>query len=108
MGSLMADLKGVHQGINYSLKEHGKESLTEDQLLVQLFDEVAYVWPKLGYPPLVTPFSQYVKNVALLNIVQMAKGEERYSMMDDNTWAMILGKAGKLPGPLAPEIIQLF
>lgn len=107
MGSLMADLKGVHQGINYSLKEHGKEPLTEDQLLVQLFDEVAYVWPKLGYPPLVTPFSQYVKNVALLNIVQMAKGDERYSMMDDNTWSMILGKAGKLPGPLASEIIEL-
>ncbi len=32
---------------------------------VMLFDEVEYVWPKLGYPPLVTPFSQYVKNVAL-------------------------------------------
>lgn len=107
MGSLMADLKGVHQGINYSLREHGKEPLTEDQLLVQLFDEVAYVWPRLGYPPLVTPFSQYVKNVALLNIVQMAKGDVRYSMMDDNTWSMILGKAGTLPGPLAPEIIEL-
>lgn len=107
MGSLMADLKGVHQGINMSLKAAGKHEMTEDELLVNLFDEVAYVWPKLGYPPLVTPFSQYVKNVALLNIVQMAKGDERYSMMDENTWAMILGKAGKLPGPLAPEIIEL-
>ena len=107
MGSLMADLKGVHQGINISLKAHGHDELTEDELLVKLFDEVAFVWPKLGYPPLVTPFSQYVKNVALLNIVQLAKGEERYSMMDDNTWNMILGKAGKLPGPLAPEILDL-
>ena len=75
MGSLMADLKGVHQGINMSLKAAGKEELSEDELLVKLFEEVACVWPKLGYPPLVTPFSQYVKNVALLNIVQMAKGE---------------------------------
>jgi len=107
MGSLMADLKGVHQGINISLKAHGKGELTEDELLVKLFEEVAFVWPKLGYPPLVTPFSQYVKNVALLNIVQLAKGEERYSMMDENTWNMILGKAGKLPGPLAQEIIKL-
>lgn len=107
MGSLMADLKGVHQGINMSLKTAGKEELSEDELLVQLFEEVAYVWPKLGYPPLVTPFSQYVKNVALLNIVQMAKGEPRYSMMDDNTWNMILGRAGKLPGPLAQEIKKL-
>jgi len=107
MGSLMADLKGVQQGINISLKTHGKDELTEDELLIKLFDEVAFVWPKLGYPPLVTPFSQYVKNVALLNIVQLAKGEKRYSMMDDNTWNMILGKAGKLPGPLDPEIIDL-
>lgn len=103
----MADLKGVHDGINYSLKANNLPELTEDELLVKLFDEVAYVWPKLCYPPLVTPFSQYVKNVALLNIVQLAKGEERYSMMDDNTWNMILGKAGQLPGKLAPEIIEL-
>ena len=107
MGSLMSDLKGVQDGINYSLKASNKQELTEDDLLMKLFDEVAYVWPKLGYPPLVTPFSQYVKNVALLNIVQLAKGEERYSMMDETTWDMILGKAGKLPGPLAPEIINL-
>ena len=107
MGSLMADLKGVQQGINLSLKAAGKKELSEDELLVKLFEEVAYVWPKLGYPPLVTPFSQYVKNVALLNIVHMAKGEPRYSTIDENTWNMILGKAGKLPGPLAPEIVEL-
>jgi pyruvate carboxylase subunit B len=107
MGSLMVDLKGVHSAINMALKEHGKKELNEDELLVALFEETAYVWPKLGYPPLVTPFSQYVKNVALLNLVQMAKGEERYSMMDENTWSMIAGKAGILPGPLAPEILAL-
>ena len=107
MGSLMADLKGVQEGINYSLRANNQKELTEDELLIKLFGEVEYVWPKLGYPPLVTPFSQYVKNVALLNIVQMAKDEPRYSMMDENTWNMILGKAGKLPGPLAPEIVEL-
>ena len=107
MGSLMADLKGVQQGINLSLKNAGKKELNEDELLVKLFDEVSYVWPKLGYPPLVTPFSQYVKNVALMNIVHMAKGEARWSTIDENTWNMILGRAGKLPGPLDPEIINL-
>jgi pyruvate carboxylase subunit B len=107
MGSLMADLKGVHDSINFSLKSSGKPELNEDELLIKLFDEVEYIWPKLGYPPLVTPYSQYVKNIALLNLMQMAKGEERYSMMDDNAWNMVLGKAGKLPGQLAPEIIEL-
>ena len=107
MGSLMADLKGVHSAINVNLKKDGKAELSEDELLVQLFDEVAYVWPKLGNPPLVTPFSQYVKNVALMNIFSMSKGGKRYEMIDDNTWGMILGKAGQLPGKLDKEIIDL-
>lgn len=107
MGSMMADLKGVHDGINRHLRETGQQELSQDDMVVRLFEEVAYVWPKLGYPPLVTPFSQYVKNVALLNVMQLIKGNERYSMIDGNTWDMILSKAGKLPGPLAPEIIEL-
>ena len=107
MGSMMADLKGVHSGINLMLKGQGKAPLSLDDLVIMLFDEVEYVWPKLGYPPLVTPYSQYVKNIALMNLMQMVKGEERFSMIDNNAWDMILGKCGRLPGPLAPEIIEL-
>ena len=107
MGSMMADLKGVHSGINLILKGQGKEPMSLDDLVVMLFEEVEYVWPKLGYPPLVTPFSQYVKNVALMNVMQLVKGEERWTMIDNHTWDMILGKSGKLPGALAPEIIEL-
>jgi pyruvate carboxylase subunit B len=107
MGSMMADLKGVHRAINMSLKSQGQKELSEDELLVKLFDEVAYVWPKVGNPPLVTPFSQYVKNIALMNIMQMAQGKGRFSNMDQKQWDMILGKAGKLPGSLAPEIVAL-
>lgn len=107
MGSMMADLKGVHQGINSSLKKQGLPELTEDELVVKLFQEVETIWPVLGYPPLVTPFSQYVKNVALMNIIQMTSGKERYGMIDNNTWDMILGKAGRLPGELGSEIVSL-
>ncbi len=107
MGSMMADLKGVHSGINMILRGKNEPELSLDDLLVMLFDEVEYVWPKLGYPPLVTPFSQYVKNVALMNVMSLVKGEERWTMIDNHTWDMILGKSGRLPGPLAPEIIAL-
>jgi pyruvate carboxylase subunit B len=107
MGSLMADLKGMHSAINSALRKNNKPEVTLDNLLVQLFQEVEYVWPKLGYPPLVTPFSQYVKNAALMNIFTMAKNEPRFSMLDKDTWNMILGKMGRLPGELAPEIIEL-
>ena len=37
----------------------------------------------------------------------MIQGKERYGMIDENSWDMILGRAGNLPGPLAPEIIEL-
>ena len=107
MGSLMADLKGVHAGINTYLKNNNKPELSTDEMLVMLFDEVGYIWPKLGNPPLVTPYSQYVKNIALMNVMAMIKGQPRWSMIDKNSWDMILGKAGKLPGKLAPEIIEL-
>jgi len=107
MGSMMADLKGVHQGINTVLKSKGKPELTEDDLVVMLFREVETIWPMMGYPPLVTPFSQYVKNVALMNIVSLVNGKERFTMIDPNTWDMLLGKAGKLPGPVSPVIEEL-
>lgn len=107
MGSLMADLEKNLSSLNKWLQKNGKSSLTQDELLIRLFEEVEYVWPKLGYPPLVTPFSQYVKNTALMNVIQMAKGRERWTMVDENTWGMILGKSGKLPGDVGKEIIQL-
>jgi len=55
----------------------------------------------------VTPFSQYVKNTALMNLLAMAQNKPRFSTIDKDTWGMILGKMGKLPGELAPEIVQI-
>jgi len=107
MGSLMADLENNLESLNRWLLKNGKEELTLDDLLLKLFDEVAYIWPKVGYPPLVTPFSQYVKNLALMNVIQMEKGKERWSIIADNIWDMILGKSGKLPGEVAPELVEL-
>ena len=107
MGSMMSDLKSMHSAINVSLQQSGKPTVSIDDLLVQLFEEVEYVWPKLGYPPLVTPFSQYVKNIALMNIYAMSAGQPRFSMIDKDSWNMILGRMGKLPGELAPEIVEL-
>lgn len=107
MGSMMADLGGIQGVINNLKKKKGEPELTTDDMLVKLFDEVAYVWPRVGYPPLVTPFSQYVKNIALFNLLTLEQGKGRYVMMDDSVWGMILGKSGKVPGELAPEIVEL-
>ena len=73
MGSMMADLKGVHAGINMILRGKNEPELSIDDLLV----------------------------------MQLMKGEERWTMIDNHTWDMILGKSGRLPGALAPEIVEL-
>jgi len=107
MGSLMADLKGMHQAINMALEASGNRSLSEDELLIKLFKEVAFIWPMMGYPPLVTPFSQYVKNTALVNVLNVSQGKDRFGMIDENTWDMLLGKAGHLPGAIDPVFERL-
>ena len=107
MGSMMADLKGFQGAINAAQRAHGRPEMSLDTLMVKLFDEVEYVWPRLGYPPLVTPFSQYVKNTALMNLFNMLNDKPRWTTIDKDTWGMILGNMGKLPGELDPEIVAL-
>ena len=107
MGSMMADLKGFQAAINASERAHGRPEISLDTLMVKLFEEVQYVWPRLGYPPLVTPFSQYVKNTSLMNLLNVLNGKPRWTTIDKDTWNMILGRMGQLPGELAPEIIDL-
>lgn len=107
MGSMMADLAGIHRSINSILNSKGQPEYSTDDMLVKLFNEVEYVWPRVGYPPLVTPFSQYVKNIALLNLLTMAQGKGRFVMMDDAMWGMILGKSGTIPGTIDEELIEL-
>ena len=107
MGSLMNDLEKSHVSINKWLQKNKKKEISLDGLFSSLVDEVKYIWPIMGYPPLVTPYSQYVKNVAIVNVLNQIKGKERWSLIDDNTWDMLLGKSGKLPGELGEEIKKL-
>ena len=107
MGSMMADLRNFQGAINAAQRSHGRPEMSLDTLMVKLFEEVEYVWPRLGYPPLVTPFSQYVKNIALMNLFNMLNDKPRWASIDKDAWGMILGKMGKLPGELDPEIVAL-
>ena len=42
-----------------------------------------------------------------MNLMAILKGQPRWSTIDKDTWNMILGRMGKLPGELAPEIVGL-
>ena len=49
---------------------------------------------------LVTPFSQYVKNLALMNVMQMEKGKARWSMIADDIWGYDPRKGRTSSGPV--------
>jgi pyruvate carboxylase subunit B len=42
-----------------------------------------------------------------MNLFAAAKDEARFTHIDKDSWNMILGRMGRLPGPLSPEIIEL-
>ena len=42
-----------------------------------------------------------------MNLLALSQNKPRFSTIDKDTWGMILGKMGKLPGKLAPEIVAL-
>lgn len=107
IGSMMADLPDFLEAVNYVLRSQSRTEISLGQLTKELLEEVEYIWPLLGSPPLVTPFSQYVKNTALMNLLHRYKGQPRWTTIDKDTWNMILGRMGQLPGALALEIIAL-
>ena len=42
-----------------------------------------------------------------MNVYNLTIGKGRWEAIDNNTWGMILGKSGRLPGKLDQEIIDL-
>ena len=107
IGSLMAELPDFLDAVNFSLRAQSNSEMTLEQLMKEMLQEVEYIWPRLGCPPLVTPFSQYVKNTAMMNLLNIHKGQPRWTTIDKDSWNMILGRMGQLPGPLDPEIVQI-
>ena len=107
IGSLMSDLPDFLEAVNFALRSQSRPEISLEQLTAELLEEVEYIWTPLGCPPLVTPFSQYVRNIALMNILNMKKGQPRWTTIDKDSWNMILGRMGQLPGTLSSELVQL-
>lgn len=68
----------------------------------ELLEEMPRVRKELGYPPLVTPTSQIVGTMAVLNV---ALG--RYKMIPREVKDLIMGKYGRTPAPIDPEVKRI-
>lgn len=107
MGSLTEDIANYNEVVNSALRQQGASEWTDGQFLDRFIDEVKYIWPLLGYPPMVTPFSQYVASAALSNLVAMFQGQPRWSSLSSDIWNMIVGRMGKLPGTVCHGLVEL-
>ena len=68
----------------------------------QLLEEMPRVRADLGYPPLVTPTSQIVGSMAVMNVTF-----GRYKMIPREVKDLILGKYGRTPAPINEEIKKM-
>jgi oxaloacetate decarboxylase alpha subunit len=67
-----------------------------------VLNECARVRSELGWPVMVTPFSQLVGTQAVLNVVQ----GERYRTVPDEVKKYALGYYGKLLAPVEPDVLD--
>lgn len=68
--------------------------------LPEVLDEVERVRAELGYPIMVTPFSQVVGAQAVMNVLN----GERYSSIPDEVIRYVLGRFGSPAMPLDPDV----
>lgn len=76
------------------------------ELLPRVLDEVGRTRAELGYPIMVTPYSQFVGSQAVLNVLAEQTGEARWSRMPDEILRYALGHFGTPPGDIDPEVRQ--
>lgn len=98
----------VHQipgGMMGTLKRQLGELGMLDRLPA-VIDEAGRVRAELGYPIMVTPFSQFVGSQALMNVLATQSGQERYNRIPDEVVRFVLGHFGIPEGKIAPEVLE--
>lgn len=75
--------------------------LRQEHRLPEVFEEVARVRAELGYPIMVTPFSQIVGTMAVMNVL----GGTRYASVPDEVVRYVTGRFGTPPQPVDPEVM---
>jgi oxaloacetate decarboxylase alpha subunit len=88
-------------GMTGTMRRHLAESgLTH--LEGAVIEELGRVREELGWPIVMTPFSQMLLTQAVLNIT----GKERYAVVPDEVIRYALGRFGKPNLPIAPEVMD--
>ncbi len=73
-----------------------------DDRFDEILEEIVRVREELGWPIMVTPFSQIIAVQAMLNVV----GGERYRSVPNEVKMYALGHFGKLLAPVDPDVLD--
>ncbi len=95
----------VPGGMMGTLRRQLSEVGLSDRLPAVL-EEVGRVRAELGYPIMVTPFSQFVGSQALMNVLDRQAGRERWSTLPDEVIRYVLGQYGTPEGPIDADVRQ--
>lgn len=68
----------------------------------EILEEIVRIRAELGWPIMVTPFSQIIAVQAMLNVVE----NERYRSVPDEIKMYALGHFGKLLAPVDPDVLD--
>lgn len=74
--------------------------MRQEHRLPEVYDEVERVRRELGYPIMVTPFSQVVGTQAVMNVL----ASERYANVPDEVIRYVIGRFGTPPAPMDPDV----
>lgn len=94
----------VPGGMMGTLKRQLKEIGMSDAL-PEVIKEAKAVRREIGYPIMVTPFSQFVGSQSVLNVMAVRNGLERYSQIPDEVMHFVLGHYGAPAGEVDPEVM---
>ncbi|MEK9673437.1 MAG: pyruvate carboxylase subunit B [Rhodospirillaceae bacterium] len=90
---------GMISNLRSQLQTVGLEHRIED-----ILDEAGRVRADLGYPIVISPFAQYIVTQAVLNVMAMDQGKERFSTVPDEVRLYVQGGYGKIAGEIDPNL----
>jgi oxaloacetate decarboxylase alpha subunit len=88
---------GMKTNFEFQLREIGMS-----EKLDEVLHECGRIRSELGWPIMITPFSQFVGTQAVLNVVH----GERYAVVPDEVKKYALGYYGKLAAPVDPNVLD--
>jgi oxaloacetate decarboxylase alpha subunit len=91
----------VPGGMVTTLRRQLAEADQSDRL-DEVYAEIIKVRKELGFPIMVTPFSQFVATQATVNVVS----GERYKIIPDGVIEYVAGYFGEPPSPIDPNVLE--